>query len=61
MLHLMCEATQSTRKGEDLGSKEAEPPAWMGQLPDRLKSNARLARFSSIAELAEAYLRITLR
>lgn len=34
-------------------------PAWMAQLPDRLKVNRRLARFGTIGELAEAYLRLT--
>ena len=60
----MCEGTISTRKGENRGSIAIEGrkfPAWMLQLPDRLKSNDRLSRFNSIGELAEAYLRITLR
>lgn len=36
-------------------------PLWMKQLPDHLKQNEELAKFPSIGELAEGYLKIAVR
>ena len=36
-------------------------PLWMRQLEDPLKYNRRLANFGSITEMAEEYLKISIR
>ncbi len=56
MPHIMYKISVSTRKGEDLGSKEAEFPKWMSQMKDPLKTDDRLRKFATITALAEGYL-----
>lgn len=38
-----------------------EFPMWMRQLPNELKHNKELKKFSSIGALAEEYLKVTVR
>ena len=36
-------------------------PLWMGQLADNLKHNSRLSQFKTLTELAERFLKISVR